>query len=314
MLTAELNRTRKLGCEFEMTVPLVGRGTGHDVQQMIADILTANGLRSVARGYGHEPLPAGIDFAVEHDASVRGESQFAGIQWCPIELKTGIIDFNQWERLVPKALDICKSLNCHVNKSTGYHVHLALDEVHSRRPGPKVLKSLYNIMHRFEPVIFGLVAPSRRTSRFCQPLQDRSRLFHNCHGIRSFRTATSRFERYYGLNLTNALALQAHVEFRHHHGTLEKEKARHWLRLCLQIVEHAVTRNCQAAEHQIENTRKGFDAFRYTLGLKSNSRIYSKVSDDLLETGKFFLKRWKNFNQGQVPEDNTADDEKRGEE
>jgi hypothetical protein len=207
------------------------------------------------------------------------------------------LTYDEWENLVPKALDICRYMGARVNKSCGHHVHLALDEVHARRPGPKVIRSLFNIVRRFEPVIFGLVAPSRRTSQFTRPLPDRSRLFHDCHNIRSFRQAVGRWERYYGLNLVNALASEPHVEFRYHHGTLEVEKARHWLRLCLQVVQHSVTRNCQAAERQVENSRKGFDALRYTLGLKSNIGIYAKVSDELKETGKYFLKRWKHFNE-----------------
>ena len=306
MLTAEINRTRKLGVEYEMTIPLVGRGSGHDVQQTLADILSANGLRAVARGYSHDPLPSSADFAVEHDGSVRGESEYAGIQWYPIELKTRILNYDEWEALVPKALDICRYMGARVNKSCGHHVHLALDEVHARRPGPKVIRSLYNIVHRFEPVIFGLLAPSRRVSQFCRPL-DRSGLFKDCHNIRGFRQVVSRWERYFGLNLTNALAPQAHVEFRQHHGTIESEKARHWLRLCLQVVQHSVTRNCQAAERQVENSRKGFDAMRFTLGLKSNAGIYSKVSKELLDTGKYFLKRWKHFSE---PAPTSGDDDK----
>ena len=297
MLSAELNRTRKLGVEYEMTIPLVGRGSGHDVQQTLADILSANGLRAVARGYSHDPLPSSADFAVEHDGSVRGESEYAGIQWYPIELKTRILTYDEWENLVPKALDICRYMGARVNKSCGHHVHLALDEVHARRPGPKVIRSLFNIVRRFEPVLFSLVAPSRRTSQFTRPLPDRTRLFHDCHGVRGFRQAVSRWERYYGLNLVNALASEPHVEFRYHHGTLEVEKARHWLRLCLQIVQHATVRNCAAAEHQTTNDRNGFENLRYALGLKSNVGIYSKVSDELKETGKYFLKRFKHFNE-----------------
>ena len=62
---AELNRSRRIGVEHEMTVPLVGTGTGTDVQRTLADVLTANGLRAIARGYSHSPLPDGVDLAVE---------------------------------------------------------------------------------------------------------------------------------------------------------------------------------------------------------------------------------------------------------
>ena len=81
MLTAELNKTRRIGCEYEMTIPLIGTGSGHDVQQTLANVLTANGIRAIARPYDHTLLPRNTDVAVEYDSSVRGESQYAGITW-----------------------------------------------------------------------------------------------------------------------------------------------------------------------------------------------------------------------------------------
>ena len=83
MLLAELNRTRKIGCEYEMTVPCIGRGNGRDVQETLAAVLTANGIRAIARGYDQSLLPRDVDIAVEYDASVQGESKYAGITWFP---------------------------------------------------------------------------------------------------------------------------------------------------------------------------------------------------------------------------------------
>jgi len=297
MLAAELNRSRKLGVEYEMTFPLVGSGSGRDVQQALARVLSANGLNAVVRGYSHEPLPVGADLAVEYDTSVQGESRYAGITWHPVELKTRIIDYNEWEAIVPKALEICSYMGGRVNKSCGHHIHVSLDEVHQRSQGPKVIRSLYNLVHRFEPVIYGLVSQSRRNSfGYSSPLPNYPRMFHGCGGIRSYREILSGFERRFGLNLTHVLKESPHVEFRYHQGTLDVEKARHWLRFCLQLTQHAVTRNCAAAEKQTCNDRKGFDALRYTIGLKTNAGIYSKISDELKETGKYLLRRWNAFN------------------
>jgi len=44
MLVAELNRSRKLGVEYEMTFPLVGSGNGRDVQQTLARVLSARAV------------------------------------------------------------------------------------------------------------------------------------------------------------------------------------------------------------------------------------------------------------------------------
>lgn len=50
MLTAELNRTRKIGVEYEMTLPLVGTGCGNDVQQVIARVLCHGGGKTSQEG------------------------------------------------------------------------------------------------------------------------------------------------------------------------------------------------------------------------------------------------------------------------
>ena len=52
MLIAELNRIRKIGCEFEMTCPLIGRGNGSDVQEVIAEVLGRNGITATV-SYAH---------------------------------------------------------------------------------------------------------------------------------------------------------------------------------------------------------------------------------------------------------------------
>ena len=79
MLAVAVNRTRTIGVEYEATVPLVGAGCGQDVQRTLAGVLTANGLRAVARGYRHDPLPPGMDLAVEYDSSVQGETRYRGV-------------------------------------------------------------------------------------------------------------------------------------------------------------------------------------------------------------------------------------------
>src|SRR4051812_18880937 len=105
MLSAELNRSRRIGVEYEMTVPLVGTGSGNDVQRTLASVLTANGIRAVARSYSHELVPLGADVAVEFDTSVQGETRYEGISWNSVEIKSRILNgIDDWERIVPKML------------------------------------------------------------------------------------------------------------------------------------------------------------------------------------------------------------------
>ena len=308
MLTAELNRTRRIGCEYEMTVPLVGSGSGADVQRTLAHVLTANGLPAISRGYSHEPIPGGVDLAVEFDSSVHGESVYNGISWHSVELKTRILNgIDDWEAIIPKALDICRYMGARVNRSCGHHVHVDFPEAATR---PATIRSIYNLMHRFEPLLYGLMAPSRReASGYSAPMPDKSRLLHGCRSMRAFRNALSGWERRFGTNLVHLWEDEPRIEFRYHHGTLDSEKSRHWIRLLNRLVEHAVTRNCQAADKQVSNSRASLDSMRWTVGLRANAGIYAKIaSPELKQTSKYLLTRWKKLNTPVVSGDIGAED------
>jgi len=298
-LIAEVNRSRRLGCEFEMTIPLVGTGTGRDVQQTLANILSSNGIPAVARGYTAKSVPDGIDVAVEYDGSVRGESRYHGIKWFPVEVKTKILNgIDEWEQIVPKTLDICKYMGARVNHSTGFHIHMEMMEALTE---PKSIRSLFNLFHRFEPVIYGLIAPSRSNNHYARPIpREKAKFFHSCHSMTSLCQQVSRLHCKNGLNLSHIcsgrhLSSNPRIELRYHHGTLSPVKARNWTRFCLQMVEHAVTRNCQSSV-QVENTRRGLEKLLITCGFKVNNNVYGKVSSELRETGKYLISRWKHFN------------------
>ena len=299
MLTAQLNRTRRIGAEYEMTIPLVGRGSGSDVQHVLAGVLTANGVRAVARGYDHSLLPPGVDVAVEYDSSVQGESRYAGITWLPIEVKTRVLNgIDDWERVVPATLEVCRYLGARVNASTGHHLHLSFDEFTGN---PRIVRSLWNLIHRFEPVIFGCLAPSRRHSRYCRPLPPTAKVLHGANSIDSLRRILSQYDRYNALNLTHVFDAAPRIELRYHQGTLDATKARHWLRFCLQLVQHAATRNCQAARLPLPNDRKGLEKLLVTCGFKINTRVYAEVAPELRQTGRYLMRRWKTFNPAVSP-------------
>ena len=54
-----------------------------------------------------------------------------------------------------------------ITPSCGHHLHLAFDEF---KHDPRVVRSLWNLFHRFNEVLFGLVAPSRRDNSYCRPM------------------------------------------------------------------------------------------------------------------------------------------------
>jgi hypothetical protein len=164
-------------------------------------------------------------------------------------------------------------------------------------------------MHRFEPVLYCLLAPSRKSSSYACPMPNRSRLLHGCKSREDFHRALLHWQRRYGLNLNHLWHSNSpRIEFRYHQGTLSVDKARHWVRLVNRLVEHSVTRNCQAARCQVNNDRSGFETFRYTIGLRSNAGIYRKIDPALKETSKFLLRRWKQFNQPNASEEISSDE------
>jgi len=278
-----------------MTMPLVG-GSAGELRQTMANIFAANGLPAMARAYSHAAVPFGYDLVVESDTSITGERQYQGIEWVPVEVKTRILNgTDDYDRVVGKLLELCRYLGARVNASTGHHIHVEVTEV---RNDPSVIRSLYNITHRVEPVIFGVVSPSRRNNRFCLPLPDRSRLLHDCNRLEDFRDALNAagLERYWAVNLTHLFSPAPRVEFRHHAGTLDFEKAKHWRNLCVRLIDHSVQRTCKATKVQLANDQESLLRMLVTLGLKPNSRVYAKVSPELRATGRFLLRRWKHLN------------------
>lgn len=293
-LVAELNRQRGIGAEFECAVPIIGSGDGRAVQDAIAAVLNANGIRACSRGYQNTPLPPNCDVAVEFDSSIQGEQRYQGVRWSSVEVKTRILNgVDDWERVVPPMLEIVRYCGGRVTPSTGHHIHLGFDEI---KQDPSVVRSLWNLTHRFDRVIFGLVAPSRSGNYHCQAMPPAPKILHGANSIRTLKQRLTLFSRYQALNLTHIFEPAPHLEFRHHHGTLNATKARFWLFFALALVQHAVTRSCHAAPEPLPNDRKSLEALLITIGLKINTRVYSKVSPELRDTGRYLLKTWKRFN------------------
>ena len=293
-LTATLNRTRRIGVEYECAVPIIGAGGDNAVQETIAHILSQNGVRACWRGYSHEPVPPHCDVMIERDGSIQGEQRFAGVRWAQIELKTRILDgIDDWERVVPKTLEILAYCGARITSSCGHHVHLSFDEI---KADPTRVRSLWNLFHRFDAVLFGLMAPSRRNNIYCRSMPSASKLLHGANSLRELRRRLGSYDRYQALNLTHLFGDSPRVELRHMQGTLNPLKSRNWIRLALALVEHSVVRNCVAAPATLPNDRKSLDALLVTVGLKINTKVYSATDPELRETGRYLLKLWKKFN------------------
>lgn len=294
-----INFHRKIGIEIEFVAPIVGRGTNQDVQALLAQVLTNQGIQSCARGYTPRPLPPHCQLAVEHDTSLRDESRYRGLAWSKLEVKTAPMLWDEVEQVLPRALDVIRYVGARVNGSCGLHVHHHLPEATSK---PQVVRNLQHLWWRFWPVMYGVVPPSRLTNTYCRPPRlVEATVFDRCTTYASLREKISRMERYCGLNLTNlASPERMTVEWRLHSGTTDWNKIRPWVLATQRWVDHAVRRSCHFKHESVSNSQAGLNALLTTTGLRSNSRIYRKVGKDLREVGKYLLKRWKHFNAESV--------------
>ncbi len=297
-MESQINFNRKIGIEIEFVAPIIGRGTNRDVQELLSQVLTNHGIQSCSRGYTHLPLPRGCQLAVEHDASLLDESRYRGLSWSKLEVKTSPMLWEEVERVLPEALDVIRYVGARVNASCGLHVHHHFPEAEHK---PQVVRNLQHLWWRFHRIMYGLVASSRQSHMYCRPPQrNEATIFDNCTSYASLREKLRGWERYNGLNLVNlANPDRMTVEWRIHGGTTDWSKIRAWVMATQRWVEHAVKRSCHFKAEPIDNTQTGLNALLVTTGLKSNSRIYRKVSKDLREIAKYLLKRWKQFNQGQ---------------
>lgn len=303
-MESSINLSRKIGVELECVLPIIGSAASQnfDVQELVASVLTAQGLPAYPRGYSHEPVPSGHLFAVEHDSSLRDESRYAGIRWAKVELKTAPMTWEQLERSLPPALEILRYLGARCNASTGYHVHHHLPEIQER---PEIARNLWHLWWRFHRTLYGCLPPSRRNSQYCRPpRQQDARRYDRITSYPALCRELSRVDRYEGLNLKNlAERGRLTVEWRLHSGTLEWEKVSAWVLATQRWVEHAVARSCHYRSEPVANTREGLNALFVTTGLKTNSRIYPIVEKPLRQAAKYLLRRWRHFN---IPQSKAA--------
>ena len=236
---------RKIGIEIECVVPIIGSGCNQDVQNLLAEVLTNQGIQSVSRSYTHCPVPRGCKLAIEHDVSLRDESQYAGLRWSKVEIKTMPMTWTEVEEVLPQALEIVRYCGARVNHSCGLHVHHHLPEVTDR---PQVVRSLQHLWWRFHQVMYGVVAQSRQANTYCHaPQRADATQYDNCRSYARLCHVLDRVSRFNGLNLTNlSNESRRTVEWRIHSGTTDWDKVKTWVLATQRWVEHAIARSCSS--------------------------------------------------------------------
>ncbi len=227
--------SRTFGVEIE-----VSRGT----QREALAALTAAGINARIEFYNHEvrstwkiTTDATVPFGYELVSPVlRGSDGFA-------ELRT--------------VLDALASTGHAVDRSAGLHVHIGVPEF-----GLSELKKIAKIYMKFERVIDSFMPPSRREGRnrmvrscwnviarrdnigrrvVCQKAREVSeaeafRVVDGCETEEQLRSTWG--TRYRKLNLMSFWKYRT-VEFRHHSGTLNADKAENWVKFCMMLVSGA---------------------------------------------------------------------------
>lgn len=198
-------------------VELEGKGLH---PQQAAEVLNANGVPCRYLGYTHAVTPT---WKTVTDASVRGG----------FELVSPILSGKAGLEELAKVCRVLTAAGARVDRSCGFHVHHDVRGKafarSSRRKREAFMRRLAAIYARFEPALDALVAPSRRAdaNRYC-----RSMAYVNGSG------APDTADRYRKVNFV-AFVRHGTVEFRHHQGTFDPEKAVWWVKLTHKLLSRA---------------------------------------------------------------------------
>jgi hypothetical protein len=156
------------------------------------------------------------------DGSISGDRNPDHMNWITYEVVSPPMRFPEATNATRKVCRVLQALGTKVNRTCGLHVHHNASDFDLN-----AIKSLYNLIYRYENVLFGLVAPSRRGNGYCLSLEDQNRI----NTARSI-TGLQRYipSREHGLNLS---AMYRHmgretgrlgtIEFRYHQGTVDAE-------------------------------------------------------------------------------------------
>ena len=138
--------------------------------------------------------------------------------------------------------DMLRKRDWYVNRSCGLHVHIDARDLEWRQ-----LKYVLLVGKLCENVLYKMVPPSRSKSSWARRIP---MSYHNINAIHdedsfidswySSHDAHPSMEkyndsRYCGINM-HSRVIHGSIEFRHHSGTLNADKIKHWIEICQSIV------------------------------------------------------------------------------
>lgn len=219
------------GVELEVFLPR------NRTRAALAEHLVAGGVACSTESYNHQLRR---HWKIVDDGSLNDYAR--GCELVSPVFTANAADFEACRR----AVRLIDEFGCTVRRACGFHVHVG-----TRNLNVPVgfYKQLIRTYAKYEPILDGLVAPSRRANNqafavgvIWHPDIDAAR---DLDGVRSayhrHRPGNTYGEaRYRKLNL-EAYLRHGTVEFRQHQGTTNPQKVENWVRLCCRMVAYAQT-------------------------------------------------------------------------
>lgn len=223
---------------------------------------TGGALRATQRVAEH------LGGGVHNDGSVTSPS---------IEVLTSPAPFTQWKEQLKKLTRVMLLFRQSVDITCGTHIHISPPA--SKKLDLSDLANIYRVFANAEPLIYALVAPSRRTNRFCYPIitadvsdiatrrkahdelatADVSDLLANFFALRDYTkelattqkrkfsnselkhaVANGNGQRYHGLNLYSYVKHKT-IELRYHNGSLNADKIANFALLMQLLIAFATS-------------------------------------------------------------------------
>lgn len=212
------------GVELEFIMP---RGMTHTE---CARRVSAAGVACEHQMYGHT-VPRGA-WKVVTDGSLSNFTSGAELVSPPIRGEDGF-------RQLRTVCDTLTAMGAKVNTRCGLHVHVGVGT-----EGVSFFKNLVTLYASAQDAIDTFMPASRRSSenQYCSPVRVSRASLAAAVNVNQVTSAIGQIPsaqrdgtRYCKLNLKSFFAYGT-VEFRHHGGTVDANKAANWVRLCLRMV------------------------------------------------------------------------------
>lgn len=218
--------------------------SNYSIKEDVSRALEREGIHCTVPGYTHTVMRT---WKVVTDASIQGGTG--------LEVVSPILKGQEGIDEVKKVMKILSDLGCRVNKSTGMHVHIGANDLSGEQ-----LHNVFNFYRNNEMYFDELVAYSRRNNNnsYCRSLRD----YNNEPSTRYTKVNYQAYLKY------------GTLEFRQHQGSLNGDKAEHWIKLVRAVVDSMKANKSVTRATSLEEMLK-------TLGLRGQVNWYLERAEEL---------------------------------